>query len=341
MVEPTKGLREYNFDGVLGATSSQTSLYESCAKMLVADFINGYNATILCYGQTGSGKTYSMFGPDVGRDESVDRLAFSFTGKNTTSKVDGIVPRACSEVLLAIERRKDNSVKTFESKLSLSYIEIYGDEVSDLLRGGAQCFHSKVAAQRYVLSGAAEKPVESMQEINEILIAGEKQKRKAATAMNERSSRAHCLIVLSLEQKCIQTGVSCSSKLFLADLGGSEQVKKSKVEVGKSKHIQALERKYLSKPSVDEGGTGTEGKDAEEPGEEEPEFSTGFRKGDRMREAVYINLGLLALKKVVKSLNSNDKKSTYVPYADSKLTMLLSSGLGGDSKTAIVVCASR
>eukprot|EP00619_Florenciella_sp_RCC1007_P013565 CAMPEP_0205923106 /NCGR_PEP_ID=MMETSP1325-20131115/15638_1 /ASSEMBLY_ACC=CAM_ASM_000708 /TAXON_ID=236786 /ORGANISM="Florenciella sp., Strain RCC1007" /LENGTH=220 /DNA_ID=CAMNT_0053291261 /DNA_START=32 /DNA_END=694 /DNA_ORIENTATION=+ len=56
-----------------------------------------------------------------------------------------------------------------------------------------------------------------------------------------------------------------------------------------------------------------------------------------MREAVYINLGLLALKKVIEALN---RKATYIPYQDSKLTMLLSPGLGGDSKTSVVVCGT-
>ena len=33
-------------------------------------------------------------------------------------------------------------------------------------------------------------------------------------------------------------------------------------------------------------------------------FSVGFEMGDRMREAVYINLGLLALKKCIEALNN-------------------------------------
>ena len=41
------------------------------------------------------------------------------------------------------------------------------------------------------------------------------------------------------------------------------------------------------------------------------EFSLGFQMGDRMREPVYINLGLLALKKCIEALNL---RSPYVPY---------------------------
>ena len=60
--------------------------------------------------------------------------------------------------------------------------------------------------------------------------------------------------------------------------------------------------------------------------------------GDRLREAVYINLGLLALKKCAVALRRGDE---YIPFQDSKLTMLLSTALGGNSKTAVVICASQ
>lgn len=72
--------------------------------------------------------------------------------------------------------------------------------------------------------------------------------------------------------------------------------------------------------------------------EDASSFSTGFIQSDRMREAVQIILGLLVLKSCVEALNSN---SDHVPYSSSKLTMLLSSALGGDSKTTIIVCASE
>ena len=65
------------------------------------------------------------------------------------------------------------------------------------------------------------------------------------------------------------------------------------------------------------------------------QFSTGFQHSERMRETVNINLGLLALKKCIEALNNNLK---YVPFQDSKLTMLLSDGLL-NCKTSIIVCS--
>lgn len=71
-----------------------------------------------------------------------------------------------------------------------------------------------------------------------LLAKGDAQKRRAATAMNARSSRAHALFILTLTQRDVKDpskDAAASSKraasdrvitsqLYLADLGGSEQV---------------------------------------------------------------------------------------------------------------------
>ena len=46
---------------------------------------------------------------------------------------------------------------------------------------------------------------------------------------------------------------------------------------------------------------------------------------------------MLALKKCIGALNEG---ADYVPYQDSKLTMLLSAAIGGDSKATVLICAS-
>ena len=99
-----------------------------------------------------------------------------------------------------------------------------------------------------------------MSELLSLLNIGEKQKRKAATAMNERSSRAHSIFIVRMKQTCVDTGVSSTSRLFLADLGGSEQLKKS--QPFKSGNTE----------------------------------QSDYDRKQRAREAVNINLGLLALK---------------------------------------------
>jgi hypothetical protein len=288
VVDPTKGLREFSFDRVLPGLSSQDDTYEQCARTLVADFINGSNATCFAYGQTGSGKTYTMFGP---HDPHKPCMSF-----DQFSNEWGIVPRAIHEVFEAIEFRKANLHIEIEADVSMSYIEIYGDKVSDLLRKRSPCGHSRVAAQRYVLDGAAEKKVSSFDDAMDLLNQGEQEKRTASTAMNKRSSRAHTLLILTLRQEVAKSKQAMTSRLFLVDLGGSEKLKKSQANGNQI----------------------------------------------RTQEAVNINLGLLALKRCTEALNSSSKsRKNYVPYADSKLTMLLSPGLGGNSKSCVIICAAQ
>ena len=151
---------------------------------------------------------------------------------------------------------------------------------------------------RFVLEGSAERGFSSLADVLNLLNAGEAQKRKAATAMIERSSRAHSVFIVKLEQTCPTTKVSVTNRLLFADLGGTEQIKKSQPQ---------------AKDSLSS-------------------------RREREQEAININRGLLALKQCVEALQ---KKRRHVPYSDSTLTMILSEGLGGDGKTAVVVCGAQ
>ncbi|KAF7418101.1 hypothetical protein HZH68_000754 [Vespula germanica] len=61
--------------------------------------------------------------------------------------------------------------------------------------------------------------------------------------------------------------------------------------------------------------------------------------GERFKEGVHINKGLLALGNVISQLGDNGNNS-YVGYRDSKLTRLLQDSLGGNSMTLMIACVS-
>lgn len=334
VVDPTKGLRNFQFDHVMPDTCSQSSVYDKSAKPLIADFINGTNVSCLVYGVTGSGKTFTMFGPN-------DNIRRNKVGMSTSPTMTGIVPRACNEIFEALSFRKTSLNMKFDTSLAVSYIEIYGSQICDLLQKGKSCCSNKAASQRFVLSGTVEVPVCTVSDVIYSLEMGEKQKRKAATAMNDRSSRAHSIFIITLCQKCETTGISRTSKLFLVDLGGCEQTKKSNVNSGSSKHFERLKLETMTDNAII--GDNSE-RNNDEVGEILDEnknlYSTGFVQSDRMREAVYINLGLMALKNCVNALVAGRRRK-YIPYAASKLTLLLSSALGGNSKTSVIVCAAQ
>lgn len=85
-------------------------------------------------------------------------------------------------------------------------------------------------------------------------------------------------------------------------------------------------------------------------------------QGQRLREGININKGLLALGNVISALSENGGSSgggsgsagaantavagaagghhVHVPYRDSKLTRLLQSSLGGNAHTVMIACIS-
>uniref|UniRef100_A0A673FQE9 Kinesin-like protein n=1 Tax=Sinocyclocheilus rhinocerous TaxID=307959 RepID=A0A673FQE9_9TELE len=63
-------------------------------------------------------------------------------------------------------------------------------------------------------------------------------------------------------------------------------------------------------------------------------------EGDRLKEGISINRGLLSLGNVISALGDESKKGSFVPYRDSKLTRLLQDSLGGNSHTLMIACVS-
>lgn len=290
LVDSMKGLRKFEFDHVLPDTCTQAHVYKTTTMPLVADFINGIDVTCVVYGQTGSGKTYTMFGHHTHVHSHREGLP----------KDCGILPRACCEIFDAIKYRNDHVKLTLTSEVYISYVEIYGNKVSDLLKGGALCGQNSASSHRHVYNGSSEVPVQSLEEVFRLLKLGDEQKRKAATAMNAHSSRAHSVFIIKLKQSQKSNGMNCTSHFLFADLGGSEQIKKSQ-PLGLNQESDSFDAKM------------------------------------RVREAVHINLGLLALKQCVEALRCK----RHVPYGNSKLTLILSKGLGGKSKTSIIICGAQ
>ena len=65
-------------------------------------------------------------------------------------------------------------------------------------------------------------------------------------------------------------------------------------------------------------------------------------EGIMVKETGQINKSLFTLGKVISMLTQKDKKleAKYIPYRDSKLTMLLQDSLGGTSKALMIACVS-
>jgi len=63
-------------------------------------------------------------------------------------------------------------------------------------------------------------------------------------------------------------------------------------------------------------------------------------QGEMIKETGNINKSLFTLGKVINGLTDKKLKNQYIPYRDSKLTMLLMDSLGGNSKALMIACVS-
>ena len=242
MFVPGAGVRPFHFASVFDGAARQREVYDGLAREAVLTALNGFNSCLLCYGQTGSGKTFTAFGPTGIFDEVGSRHHLD---KNAVPEAAGVALRAFSEIFQVSQ----NALVREEIRVGVSvqYVEIYGAQITDLVSGeDVRLFHSAAGAGDATLqcrlAGARSTKVESLSDVVAILQAGEARKKYAATAMNERSSRAHTVMVLSIAQRHLQTDALTHSTLHLCDLAGSEQVKKSKVVGQQLKEAVAINK---------------------------------------------------------------------------------------------------
>ena len=286
----------FGFDYVFDAGRSNASIYAESVFPLVDSTLKGYNGTVFAYGQTGSGKSFTMgtdcMGVEEGgsacvgtRDESVG-LGDASVGVLPESV--GIIPRAVDQIFRVLES-VDASVE--EWVLRVSYLEIYNEQVRDLLHPEESVKSVTIredASGDIYVQGVGEELVGSRSSLLACLERGRLARTTASTLMNERSSRSHSLCTIMVQRTRSDSCVC--SKLRLVDLAGSERAKK-----------------------------------------------TGAA-GERFKESVTINQGLLALGNVISALGDEHRVGGHVPYRESKLTRLLQDSLGGNSHTLMVAC---
>lgn len=305
-VSPGIGIRGWDFDHVFGDTATQDDLYRRCGLRLAVDLLNGGSGALVVYGQTGSGKTHTMFGPP-GRGGD---------GPGATDR--GLVPKIIEEVLEGLEARR---AAGFDAALSVGFVEVFGSGVKNLLADGAA---EGAAGNIDVNLGGYEEEVADWAAMASLLARGEENKRIASTAMNERSTRAHVLVILRLRLRAPDQREHVEATLSLVDLGGSERLSKS----GANEGVRAM---------------GWKSGEQDEP---RPTWQEYYHGREKLQETANINTSLLALKRCIHALNERPrfaeagKPVPRVPFRDSKLTLLLQRIFTGESRTSMVFCCS-
>ncbi|XP_034390149.1 kinesin-like protein KIF21A isoform X2 [Cyclopterus lumpus] len=300
--------KSFTYDYMFDMDSQQEAIYSSCTEKLIEGCFEGYNATVFAYGQTGSGKTYTMgtgFDVNIGEEEL------------------GIIPRAVHHLYKGIEQRRqaaqEQGSPAPEFKINAQFLELYNEEVLDLFdstRDKDQKSHIKIhedTAGGIYTVGVTTRTVSSEAEMMQCLKLGALSRTTASTQMNVQSSRSHAIFTIHL----------CQVRVCASDNQESES--DNRVSNGNSEmdEYETLTAKFHF---VDLAGS-------------ERLKRTGAT-GDRAKEGISINCGLLALGNVISALGDRSKRSSHVPYRDSKLTRLLQDSLGGNSQTVMIACIS-
>ena len=177
-------------------------IYEKIVKKYVFSWIQGINVSLFMYGQTGTGKTYTILGDE---------------------QRPGLLGLVMGEIMKSAQNLEKNmkNAQNFE-KLQCSYLEIYNDNIYDLLSkdvGVSLGITEDAVSKEFFIRDLVAKDVKSLEEVMGIVEQGEKNRHYAETICNHCSSRSHTLFRIffkkNYEEWCFFNFV---------DLAGSERI---------------------------------------------------------------------------------------------------------------------
>ncbi|XP_056841990.1 kinesin-like protein KIN-13A isoform X2 [Raphanus sativus] len=263
---------EFCFDAVLDEDVSNDEVYRATIEPIIPIIFQRTKATCFAYGQTGSGKTYTM----------------------------KPLPLRAVEDLMRLLRQPVYSNQRF--KLWLSYFEIYGGKLFDLLSERKKLLMREDGRQQVCIVGLQEYEVSDVQIVKELIEKGNAERSTGSTGANEESSRSHAILQLVVKKHV--------------------EVKQTR---RKNNDANELPGKVVGKISfIDLAGS---------------ERGADTTDNDRQTrfEGAEINKSLLALKECIRAL---DNDQLHIPFRGSKLTEVLRDSFVGNSRTVMISCIS-
>jgi len=226
---------EFTFDAVFDSDASNLDIYSQCCRPLVYKVFQGAKATCFAYGQTGSGKSWTMLGQG-----NIEPGLWGQAGKDIFSVVQ-------------LEQFAHLCVM-------VSYFEIYGDKLYDLLQGRKELQCREDRKQQVNIVGLTVKYCTTEEQLLETIHEGSQIRATGVTGANSQSSRSHA--VLAIELRVRETDRPHGRFSFI-DLAGSErgvdtmqntkQTRREGAEINKSllalkECIRALDMRHAHKP---------------------------------------------------------------------------------------------
>ena len=195
---------KYNFTEIFKDDTTNIKIYEKVCKPSIEELFSQHkNVLIFVYGITNSGKTYTV---------------------NGDSKTPGILQYSLIKLFNEYEKLKKNNNLW---QLTCTYIEIYNEEIFDLLSNDRKKLRIGEVANKFFPQGNIIKNIENKKDFENCLITGELNKSKGETNANPYSSRSHSIFRVELSYKENNSFEPVS--FCIVDLAGAERVSKSGV----------------------------------------------------------------------------------------------------------------
>ena len=274
-----------NFDYAFDKNETQENIFNHTTKSLINDVVNGYNATVFAYGATGAGKTYTM----LGNDEN-----------------PGIMIYTLKELFKEIK-----SYPKREFKIKLWYLEIYNENIKDLLINNSENLELREdPIKGLIINGITEKETNSSEDILSLLKKGNKNRTTEETDSNETSSRSHAILQILVSYREKENKINNINTININNININNDIKFGKLSLI---DLAGSERARISRSN-----------------------------GMRLIEGGNINKSLLVLGNCINALHELNIKGSklHIPYRDSKLTRLLKDSLGGNSRTVMIANVS-
>ncbi|KAF0432829.1 kinesin-domain-containing protein [Gigaspora margarita] len=247
------------------------------------------------------------------------------------SESKGIIPRAISTLFKTMN---SSQLKSRKFSIKVSFIEIYNEDLIDLLGDNIGIDKPQVTIREdskgnIIWNGLQEIRVNGVEEVMSHLSRGSQNRQVGATDMNAQSSRSHAIFSVTMTQ-FVNSNNPPNSPVSPT----SRPSTPSKVRPGSSLR---LSRKLDDSDCV---SITSKFHFVDLAGSERLKRTSAI--GERAKEGISINSGLLALGNVISALGDPTKAKhiTHIPYRDSKLTRLLQDSLGGNARTLMIACVS-
>ncbi|XP_066547507.1 kinesin-like protein KIF18A, partial [Amia ocellicauda] len=192
---------KFIFDNVLPENSTQLDVFESSIKGVVDSVLNGYNGTVFAYGATGAGKTHTMLG---------------------TENEPGVMYLTMKELYSRIDQLRDEK----EFDIAVSYLEVYNEQIRDLLSKSGPLTVQEERKYGIVVPGLSLHQPKSAAHVLKMLENGNKKRTQLPTPLNTSSSRSHAVFQIYIKQHNNTHRINQTmrvAKLNLVDLAGSER----------------------------------------------------------------------------------------------------------------------